>query len=472
VISIRRLAIASVPVFALAAGGAFAQSSTSTVQENGSQNSATIDQALNTGTSNTATVNQGVGGNGLSSTFGQAQITQIGGLGSQISSTVQQNGANQYARTNQDGSMGGTQVSTVAQSYSGNGAIVYQGTSGQLDKQESYITQEGSSQVVHGNAVFVNQYGPSDKATIYQSGTGNDGHASAASPGDGPTFNVYTGIMVQQEAYSANTSVANQYSSYSGINVYQASSDGSGGTNQSAVNQYGTGNYNFVGLDQRSSSGGTSTSFINQNAGSNNAAYFRQWGTAGSILYSDIEQSGANNLAQLEQAPANSGANEYSYTSQTGQNSLVWVEQHGTSDHAEVLQTGQGSDGSNQSVSFNTPLGYINIKTGVDIYQNGSTTNKAVINQYSDYSGATIYQNGSSGTNTSTINQYSGGSGNYAGNMQMADGGSINYSTIDQNAGGSGNLAAVAQFGSGGITNNSSVTQTGNNNTAMVYQHR
>ncbi len=472
---IRRVAIASVPVFALAAGGALAQSNSSGVYQYGWQNSASIDQALGSGLTNNATINQGVGGDGTASYSGQAQITQIGGAGSQISSDIVQNGSNQYARTYQNGGPGGTQTSGVTQSNSRNSAIVNQYTSAATDSQQSVITQTGAGQPWSWNTVFVNQYGPNDNSTIYQSGYGNDGTTSSAAvlgmPGHGPTFNVSTGISVQQDVNSANTSVANQYSNYSGIYVYQASWDGIGGTNQSTVNQFGSGNYNFVGLDQRASSGGTSSSIINQNGGSYNAAYFMQWGTAGSTLYSDIEQSGANNLTQLWQTPAYDGSSQYSYISQTGQNGLIHNEQDGINDYAYVVQTGQGSDGTGQSRYFQ--LGPVSgtMQSGVSVYQDGQTANNAKIYQYSDYSGASISQSGSSGTNNSVIYQY-GGSSDFAGNMQVADGGGINGSTITQNAGGSGNLAGAIQMAGAGMTNSSTITQTGSYNTALVYQHR
>ena len=217
-IMIRRVAIALVPAFALAAGGALAQSNSSGVYQYGSQNSASIDQALGSGSSNSATVNQGVGGDGTASYSGQAQITQIGGAGSQISSDAVQNGSNQYARTYQNGGPGGTQTSSVTQSNAWNGAIVYQYTSAAADSQHSTITQDGTTTAGYRNSVFVNQYGPNDNSTIHQNGYGNDTTANSAAvlglPGNGFTVNVSTGIRVQQEQFSTNTSTANQHSNY------------------------------------------------------------------------------------------------------------------------------------------------------------------------------------------------------------------------------------------------------------------
>jgi hypothetical protein len=475
VILIRRVVIAAVPFFALAAGGAFAQTNTSTVLQNGSQNTAVIDQALNSGTSNEAMIDQGVGGNGLASVSGQAEITQIGGSASHITSNIVQNGSEHYARTYQNASFGGTQSSSVTQKNTRNSAIVNQYTSAALDNQQSTVTQEGTGAATHWNSVIVNQYGPRDFSTVYQTGTGNDGATSSAvvlgTPGHGPTYNVATGINIQQEAFSTNWSTANQYVNYSGIDVFQRSGDATGGTNLSTANQYGGGSYNFLGVQQESSAGGSNTSIINQNSGSYNAAYSGQLGTSGSILYSEITQSGSNNLTQLWQTPTSSASYERSYITQTGQNGYIHNEQDGTNDYAFSYQAGQNSDGHGYSPTMHVGPISAAMETGISIFQQGTTANSATVYQYSNESGVGINQQGSSGTNTAYVYQYGNGSGDFAATLQVADGGGVNLSTITQNANGSGNLAGVVQQASAGVTNRSVITQTGNNNSAMVYQH-
>ena len=165
----KKLLIASASLLALSAGAAFAQSAgqsnTSGLFQSGSGNSVTIDQAINAGACNTSNVYQGVNGDGSAASNSSVSVTQIGGVGSQTTSTATQNGSSQTAAVSQDATKGGQLTSAISQSGGGNTATVTQVSSNITDVQNSSITQTGARGVAS-----VSQQGPADGAIVTQSG--------------------------------------------------------------------------------------------------------------------------------------------------------------------------------------------------------------------------------------------------------------------------------------------------------------
>lgn len=305
----RKLLIASVSVLALSAGAAFAQSpympgNSSGVNQIGSNNSATIEQALGTGSSNNSQVNQGyyswdpiggMSGYTSSSTNGVASVTQIGGNGSVINSSIQQTDAGQHATVTQDGSAGGSQSSNIwqstgstASSPAGNSATLRQTTVGG-GTQNSGISQENSgniatvtqttarstdyqqSSVYQGGAnglVTVTQTGPNDNSNVNQYGNGNNALWTGATTVLGA---VSGGVSVNQGGLASNNSSVYQSSDFSGVAVLQ---DGTGGSNWSNVWQ---------------------------SDGVNNTAGVWQTAGAGTSNWSNISQSGSLNVASVRQ---------------------------------------------------------------------------------------------------------------------------------------------------------------------------
>ena len=258
----KKLLMISVSALALSAGAAFADNS-STLNQNGDRNQATIDQALSGGATNNSTVYQGVNGNGNASTDGVADIGQIGGNGSILNSYVQQNDAKQNAKVRQNGQKGGQQTSNITQSNSGNHADVTQTTQSGTDNQQSYITQTGKN----GSAT-VNQSGHLDFSSISQ--TGNDNNPGAF-VGTTTFGTVNGGVEVTQSGTATNTSYVNQDSDSSGVKVNQ---DGLSGTNYSQIAQNAGGNNNTV-YSSQSANGFNNTSLVTQ-SGTFNTAGIKQ----------------------------------------------------------------------------------------------------------------------------------------------------------------------------------------------------
>lgn len=260
----RKLLIISVSALSLSAGTAFAQSNTSDVEQIGSSITATINQKINNGTSNSSTVYQGYAGNGDPAYNSSATVTQIGGgNNSVISSGIQQNDGYQTATVYQNASNGGTQTSGITQSNYGNTANVTQITANSTDKQVSYVTQSGQY-----GLVTVSQGGPNDYSNVVQTGNYNNGNVSGSTAYQA----VSGGVNVNQGGSSTNISNVNQYSDYSGVAVTQNGS--AGGTNISTVTQSG-GNSNFASVYQTAGAVVTNTSTIGQNGTGNIAGVYQ-----------------------------------------------------------------------------------------------------------------------------------------------------------------------------------------------------
>ena len=277
----KKFFIASASVLALSAGAALAQSpgqsSTSGMVQDGTGNTATIDQTLNNGASNTSNVYQGVNGNKLAASSSSVSVTQIGGLKSQATSTVTQNDSSQSATVSQNGTNGGQLTSVVSQSGGNNAATVAQVSANTTDIQNAIVTQTGT----HGTA-SVSQQGPSNgaavtqtgnnysRATVIQAGTGDT--AGAAGPVSTAAAGlVDSGVNVNQIGSSTNTAGVSQYSDYSGVSVSQG---GAGGINSATINQW-SGSDNWAGVSQSAAPGATNGATIQQ-SGTWNVASVKQ----------------------------------------------------------------------------------------------------------------------------------------------------------------------------------------------------
>ena len=304
-------------------GAAFAQSNTSDVEQIGSSNTATVGQQIGTGVSNTSNVYQGSGGNIDPSSSSQAIVAQIGGGGSILSSTVQQNDNYQIANVSQTATAG-AQTSTVTQSgnpWVGNTANVTQSATG--GSQTSTVTQSNTGQWWGGtNNATVNQTGSADVSTITQTSYGSN--AGWTSGSTGALGTVSGGVNVNQSGASSNGSTVNQSSSYSGVNVQQTGSltglntstviqDAGGSYNAAAVSQTAnagvtnwstleqTGSWNLAGVQQDGAGTGSNTSGLTQNGGSNTASVWQSANATGVINSSTVGQTGSSNYASVRQ---------------------------------------------------------------------------------------------------------------------------------------------------------------------------
>jgi trimeric autotransporter adhesin len=288
----KRLLIASTWGLAILAAPAFAQSTNSSdVYQYGSSNTVGIDQALNTGTSNTSTVNQGVGGNSNAAYSSSVAVTQIGGSWSgattATTSDITQNDSNQHATVTQNAWNDGTLKSTIIQNNYNNTANVTQ-TSAEWDgsqksyveqigqngsstvnqtgvNDKSYVSQSGqsnsitvgqsgysdksyASQTGQYGSVSVNQSGSQDRSAVNQSGYGDNGSWAGqwVNPGTGWTY-VSGGVNVTQSGLYDNHSYVAQDSDYSGVLVQQEAINGS---NSSYVAQLAGGSSNYAYVHQ------------------------------------------------------------------------------------------------------------------------------------------------------------------------------------------------------------------------------
>lgn len=338
----KKLLIASVSVLALSAGAAFAGgTNSSTVTSYGSADSATIDQKINAGTSNTSDVYQGVYGNGEAATNSQVSVTQIGGVavGSTTKSTIVQNDNNQKATVSQDASLGGSQISEITQYLSGyagadgdNTAKVTQLTAATTDIQKSTVNQTG-----YKGSVIVSQSGAKDVSTVNQSGYYNN-------PTDVvslavPTGAVPGGVNVIQSGDAFNTSGIAQASSSSGAYVLQ---DGTGGTNGSTINQ-NDGSYQAAYVNQTAGgAAGSNSSIITQGGGNGNSVGIYQTSTGGT----GITQTGSSNTAYVNESAAVGGSSSSTIT-QTGNSNYAGLVASGEGiNTSTITQTGNSNSGS------------------------------------------------------------------------------------------------------------------------------
>jgi hypothetical protein len=284
----------SVQALALCAGAAWAGND-STVDQIGERVEATVEQTLNGGASNVSYVYQGKNSD-TGSSF--AQVAQVGGAQSIVSSTVTQDGYLQFADIKQDATNGGQQVSQVTQTWARNGAEITQTTPSSAIKQESYVTQDGWN-----GYVVVLQSGAQNYSDIAQSGdTGyvrvsQDGASTTSNVTQDGLFNsvkVYQGGVsdrseVTQSGVANNGDVSRDFSLetvYGGVTVYQQGAS----TNDSHINQSGA--LSGAAVVQNGSAGYTNEAHIDQQSGASNFAVAWQVANAGGN-YASITQGGA-----------------------------------------------------------------------------------------------------------------------------------------------------------------------------------
>ncbi len=188
----KRLLIASVSVLALSAGAAFADSMTDITQE-GSNNSASVDQANGGGTNN-AWATQSGGGN--------ATILQVDGTAIQTASITQ---------TGNDGTYTNTVSDTLNNLTVASGAVIYQNGS------TSWSPTSGSTAT---NTAIVSQNSNSDGALVIQGGVGGSNNAYVTQGGTG--YATYDTASIVQDTGLAgaptNTTWVNQNITTSGSN--------------------------------------------------------------------------------------------------------------------------------------------------------------------------------------------------------------------------------------------------------------
>jgi hypothetical protein len=223
---------------------AFAQTGNSSgVYQYGWSNSASVDQALGAGAANTSDVNQGIGGNGNAATSSAVDVTQIGGNGSIVGSSIVQNDTIQNATVIQNAGNGGTLTSTINQSINNNTARVTQTSDTSNTSQTSIIYQTGQY-----GAATVDQSGVSDTSRVDQSGYGNSGAGQwVYSSANGGWTQVAGGVNVSQSGTFANNSYVAQDSDNSGVAVTQSAYSGS---NSSYVGQLAGGANNYALVKQ------------------------------------------------------------------------------------------------------------------------------------------------------------------------------------------------------------------------------
>ena len=436
----KKLLLASVPVLALSAGAAFAQSnpaetgknvapgSDAVIQQIGSGNNiSTFNQTVSDSSSaNYSEIFQGSTSGNTSSAGGTVSMTQLATSGAANSSRVYQTGNIQTATITQNSLGSGSFVSSIEQTGGSNNTVtvsqgvltfnadgtvatntaitggaysgvLQQGTNGQVTVNQ---TAAGVSSTVQQTA------GDKNLASVTQASVGASSTITQSGSGDGTTINA----TVKQSSGSGNASFIGQ----SGYDDYVLVNQAGGGTDNSSVTQSGQ-------LDQ---------------------ANVLQYSMASS---SAITQSGKSDQATVHQW---AGSN------------VSGITQTGGTDVATVLQSGNTS-----GVSYITQAG---MADQASVTQYGATSNNSSISQLDLNDYAIVNQGGLAGYNSSGINQGGGGNGgNIATIMQTANyAGSQNLSSITQ---GGGATATVTQtVNNGAFINNSGITQNGQNTVTVT----
>jgi hypothetical protein len=468
----KSLILATVSAAALLfAGGAYAQNM-STVNQPGSNNSASVDQSGGSNelsqinqisNSNNATVNQG----GFQDEAFVVQDTDGTYTGSQVIVTqIGQNGAVQ------------------AQQYGYNQAVVTQGA--QSIGETAYVVQTG--------------YNPGTGASLHQNGFGNNGFILMTGNFNLSTLTQnggaggYSGGLA--EGVNAGTLNASNFGVRQGggsqqVGNYNTSVIDMEGNNSLAINDAtGSGNFQFItqgGLTNQatgffSTFGDSNSGNLTQVAGAaysgnaqhgvgNNITVFQN-GSSTSIIgqgthtdsfgiglndgpqtqgasasvtqtgdnhFANIIQFGDYTIADITQVSGGANVGNEADINQGGQGDLGTISQAGSGDFSHILQGG-ANDSANSSQAVGTDT------EGSSIIQNG------------DNNTANVTQEGSQDTSQVTQN---GG----ANNAQVDQSGFGNTSTVSQ--GGSSNYAFVAQHGA---VATSTITQNGSGNSAFVHQ--
>ena len=389
----------------LLATSAFAQNMT-TVNQPGSNNSASSDQS--SGTNELTTINQISSSNVATVTQGglgdQATITQdTDGTYTASSATVTQIGQNGVVEVNQHG----FNNATVTQGAFSVGETAYVSQTGYNPGSGATLQQNGLSQ-----SGWILQTGQFNLSTVIQNGSG--GYA-------GPLFeNVIDGIQNADDFGGRVGGGSEQVGNYNTSVI-----DQEGAASLAVTEATGTGNFQS----------------ITQGAAANQATAFQS-------LFGD------NNTGEITQA----GGASWSGNTVYGSGNTILVFQNG----ASTSLIGQGTHVDQFGIGFDegTPVNY----ASATVSQTGDG-HMSTIEQFSSAS-ATVVQisSGDSAPDTSSVTQGSGATWSQATVNQY---GSNGFSYIDQE--GAANIASLTQD-SGGGNDGSSIVQTGQSNVASVDQ--
>jgi hypothetical protein len=377
------------------AGAAIADTNTGTINQNGSSNSATIDQTVNV-TYATSSINQNGNGNSAASsqsnTYGYPWV---------VNSSIDQGGNSNNASVWQDGSW--IVTATVQQYGNGNGATISQ--TNYSGRSTAWVYQGGdgnSGSVTQNNAIDTSgtvwQYGGSSSSTgnVYQ-------YAAFSSYALIDQFNVHqANAGIDQTGTNNNAQVHQSGTLGAGVNGYITQS---GENNQATITQnrsiYGgnladtatinqTGSFNIAAITE--SYVWSSTANIAQQYGSNNQATVVQLNlTEG---HASIYQGGDANKGTINQGK------DFAVCCDFGLYLSATLSQYGTSNTAQIDQSGWNQDA---AILQSGNLNLASISQSNAGYPGGAV-NHATINQIGNANNATVAQNGRG--NNATINQH------------------------------------------------------------------
>jgi hypothetical protein len=459
-----KLLLTSTSILAVAfASQAFAGSSSTFLLQTGNGQQATITQSGNNnsvGTStdkpflqqngdtpsalagsggNIITINQTGNGNHVIGFDGYIHPAPALGVAGQSGTgnvaTIQQDGSNGDVQLQQNGQYNGTTSGYVgsinqASSTNGNHAIVQEAG----DHNDFAISQSGSSgtqnhnyaTLIQGSYVTPGSY---NLARINQAGGPNTGHILSSSQ-DGHLNNLdstQTGTGNGNSLTSSQTNLTAVWSPNSITNLQIGSGETANLTQNGysltiTNNQSGTGD-SFVVASQNNSN----NSIVNIQSGtSNTATVTNQGGTYGTI---NNTQSGANGSATYSQTGYHNTA---TLQNQYGAYSSVDVTQTGSNSTGQLLQWGNGTAAS---------------KNSIVLTQSAGDSNRAYLVQGGYFTGT--------------------GAGTQLGISAPVSGNTINVTQESLGAMSGNNYAAVQQTSNG---NTSSFSQSGSNNSAIVKQ--
>ena len=295
--------------FGLLASPAFAQNNSSTVNQSGNTQAATVAQA-----------------------------------GQSHSSLVEQSDARNTAGVTQDGAR---HTSEVSQSSTDNNATVSQSGTPAGDGHYSLVSQSGVDNQISVSQSTGSPYNPTDVASYaYQSGDGNEATVLQQVQQDQYSYLEQSGegnkAKVHQSASAGSESFVYQTASEGEVDVYQRA----GGHNYSFVDQVtGSGNYAKVSQDNEVLGNPVvpqyAHSYITQ-SGTDNSADVRQ--SLRVNAESHVDQNGTDNMAKVLQYNAEIvDPAHYSSIAQTGVSHLAEVEQFGATSERSQSRITQGA---------------------------------------------------------------------------------------------------------------------------------
>lgn len=309
---------------------------------------------------NSSTVNQS----------GSTQAATVGQAGESHSSLVEQSDARNTAGVTQDGAR---HTSEVSQSSTDNNATVSQSGTPAGDGHYSLVSQSGVDNQISVSQSTGSPYNPTDVASYaYQSGDGNEATVLQQVQRDQYSYLEQSGdnnkARVHQSASAGSQSFVYQTASEGEVDVYQRA----GGHNFSYVNQAaGSGNYAKVSQDNTvlgnpvvpqyadsyiMQSGNDNYADVQQSLRVNAESHVDQSGSGhtAKVLqyneeivdpahYSAIDQTGASHRAEVEQFGATTERNQSWITQGAGNadvNLQAFVTQQGDGHMSNVNQMG------------------------------------------------------------------------------------------------------------------------------------